>query len=108
MYSCAIFRTLAYLEPEASSKAYQTLKNDHMYIQSLGIARTVYSSIFKDFQMASLAKWLSDCLQIKRLWVRIPLLSYLGIFRDIDAYSATLIGAQLGRRGDASPALFEN
>ena len=27
---------------------------------------------------------------------------YLGIFRDIDAYLATLTGAQLGERGEAS------
>ena len=33
---------------------------------------------------------------------------YLGIFRDIDAHSATLTGAQLGRRGEASRTLFEN
>ena len=32
---------------------------------------------------------------------------YLGIFRNIDAYSTTLISAQLGGRGDASSALFE-
>ena len=32
----------------------------------------------------------------------------LGIFRDTDAYSATLTGAQLGERGEASPAFFEN
>ena len=31
---------------------------------------------------------------------------YLGIFRDTDAYSAPLTGAQLGRRGEASPVLF--
>ena len=30
------------------------------------------------------------------------------MFRDVDAYSATLTGAQLGRRGEASPTLFEN
>ena len=30
------------------------------------------------------------------------------MFRDIDAYSATLTGAQLGERGEASTALFEN
>ena len=33
---------------------------------------------------------------------------YLEIFRDIDVYSATLTSAQLGRRGEDSPALFEN
>ena len=27
---------------------------------------------------------------------------------DINAYSATLTGASLGRSGEASPALFEN
>ena len=31
---------------------------------------------------------------------------YLGIFRAINAYSATLTGAQLGLREEASPALF--
>ena len=30
------------------------------------------------------------------------------MFGDIDAYSATLRGAQLGARGIASPALFEH
>ena len=35
---------------------------------------------------------------------------YLGIFRDIDAYAATLTGPQLGggERGEASPALYQN
>ena len=28
--------------------------------------------------------------------------------RDINAYSATLTGTQLGRRGEAFPALIEN
>ena len=40
------------------------------------------------------------------LFKRFP--GYLGIFRDIDAYSATLTGAQLKGRGEASPTLFEN
>ena len=61
------------------------------HIQTPGIVRTVYSSILKDIK------------------------GYLGIFRDIDAYSATLTGAQLrgrekgqgGGRG-GSPALFDN
>ena len=52
-----------------------------MHIQSPDTVRTVYSSIFKDF---------------------------LVIFRDIDAYSATVTGAQLLRRGEASTALSEN
>ena len=30
------------------------------------------------------------------------------MFRHIDAYSATLTGAKLRRRGEASPAFFEN
>ena len=30
------------------------------------------------------------------------------MFRHIDAYSATLTGAELRRRGEASPAFFEN
>ena len=75
----AIFRTLAYLEPEASSKACGTCMMI-MLIQSPGIVR----SIFKHFQ------------------------GYLGIFRVIDAYSATSTGAQLAVRSEASPALFEN
>ena len=33
---------------------------------------------------------------------------YLGIFRDIDGYSATLSGTQLRGRGETSRALFEN
>ena len=33
---------------------------------------------------------------------------YLGIFRDIDAYSATHTGAQLRGREETSTALFEN
>ena len=52
-----------------------------MHIQSPDTVRTVYSSIFKDF---------------------------LVIFRDIDAYSATVTGVQLLRRGEASTALSEN
>ena len=34
--------------------------------------------------------------------------AYLGIFRGIAAYSATLTDEQLRGRGEASPALFEN
>ena len=33
---------------------------------------------------------------------------YFGIFRDIDAYSATLTCVQLGRKGETSPMCFEN
>ena len=33
---------------------------------------------------------------------------YSSIFRDIDVYSATLTGVQLGRRGEAFPVLFQN
>ena len=33
---------------------------------------------------------------------------YLGIFRDIEAYSNTLRGAQPWGIGEASPILFEN
>ena len=47
IYNRAIFRTLAYLEPKASSKACRTCKMI-MHIQSPGIVRTIYSSIFKD------------------------------------------------------------
>ena len=46
IYNRAIFGTLAHLELEASSKACQTCKLIR-YIQSPGIVRTVYSSIFK-------------------------------------------------------------
>ena len=70
IYNRAIFRTLAYLEPKASAKVCLTCKMI-AHIQSPGIVRTVYSSIFK----------------------------------DIDAYSATLPGAQLVGIGEASPAL---
>ena len=47
LYNRVIFRTLVYLEPEAFSKSCQTFKMIR-YIQSPGIVRTVYSSIFKD------------------------------------------------------------
>ena len=58
-----MFRTLGYLEPEASSKACKTCKMiKPWYIQN---------SLFKHFQ------------------------GYSGMFKDIDAYSATLTGAQL-------------
>ena len=47
IYNRAIFRTLAYQEPEASSKSCETCKMI-MNIQSTGIVRTVYSNIFKE------------------------------------------------------------
>ena len=47
IYNCDMFRILAYLEAEASSKACQTCKMN-MHIQSPGIVRIVYSSIFKN------------------------------------------------------------
>ena len=47
IYNGATFRTLAYLEPAASSKVCQTRKMI-MHIQSPDIVRTVYSSILKD------------------------------------------------------------
>ena len=62
----AIFRTLAHLDSEASLKTCQTCKMIR-HIQGPGII----SNLPKPFQ------------------------GYLGIFRDIDAYSATLTGAQL-------------
>ena len=46
----AIFRTLAYLEPVASSSNCQICKIIR-HIQSPGIIRTVYSSIFKDIEI---------------------------------------------------------
>ena len=50
-----------------------------MHIQTPGIVKTIYSSIF---------------------------LGYLGIFRDINPYLALLTGVQLGRRGEADPVFF--
>ena len=47
IYNRAIFRTLAYQEPEASSKSCETCKMI-TNIQSPGIVRTVYSNIFKE------------------------------------------------------------
>ena len=47
IYNCVILRTLAYLEPKASSKARQTCKMI-MHIRNSNIVRTVYASIFKD------------------------------------------------------------
>ena len=49
MYNCAIFKTLADLEPETSSKVCKTCQMIR-HIQSPGMVRTVYSSIFKDIQ----------------------------------------------------------
>ena len=40
------YRSLSYLEPQASSKESGTRKI--RYIQSTGIVRTVFSNIFKD------------------------------------------------------------
>ena len=47
IYHRAIFRTLDFLYPEASSKSCRTC-NMIMHIQSPGIVRTVYSNVFKD------------------------------------------------------------
>ena len=47
IYNCAIFRTLTYLKPKASSKACPTCKM-FRHTQSPGIIRTVYSRIIKD------------------------------------------------------------
>ena len=33
---------------------------------------------------------------------------YFGIFRDIDTYSSTLTGVQLGRRGSGFPTFIQN
>ena len=44
---CATFKTLAYLESKASSKACQTCKM-MMHIQIARVVRKIYSSIFKD------------------------------------------------------------
>ena len=74
-----IFRTLAYLEPEAPLKACQ-ISGDQAYSEPWHS----HNSLFKHFH------------------------EYLGIFRDIDAYSATLTCMQLSGRGEACPALFEN
>ena len=63
IYNLAIFRTLAYLEPEASSKTCRPCKMIR-HIPNLDIVTIVYSSIFYS--------------------------RYLGIFGDIDALSATL------------------
>ena len=79
IYNRAIFRILAYLEPKASSKACRICKMI-MHIKEPWHSENY---LFKHFQ------------------------GYLGIFRNIDAYSVTLTGAQLGERGEASPALFE-
>ena len=47
IYNLAIFRILAHLEPEASSKAYQKFKIIR-HIQSPGTVRKGYLNIFKD------------------------------------------------------------
>ena len=66
-YNRAVFRTQAYLELEVSSKACRAYK---MSVQFRALA--YQNSLFKHFQ---------GCL---------------GIFRDINAYSAKLTGAELG------------
>ena len=77
----------SHLEPKTSSKGYQICKMIR-YIQSPGIVRTVYSSIFNEIQGYS---------------------RYLRIFKDISAYAATFTGVQL-RSVLGSPPLpfFEN
>ena len=52
IYIRAILRALVYLQPEASSKASRISKMIR-HIQSTGILRTAYSSIFKDIQACS-------------------------------------------------------
>ena len=78
IYNRAIFRTLAYLEPEASSKVCWTYKM-FMHIHTHGIEQFIqgFSRMFRHIQ-------------------------------DIGSDSATLTGVQLGRKGEVSPALFEN
>ena len=78
IYNRPIFRTLSHVEPEVSSKVCRTCKMIRL-IQSPGIVRIVYSSIFKDIQ------------------------EYL---RDTDAYSTTFIVAQLGGTGRGLRCLF--
>ena len=74
-----IFRTLAYLEPEAPSKACQ-ISGDQAYSEPWHSQ----NSLFEHFH------------------------EYLGIFRDINAHSATSTCMQLSGRGEACPALFGN
>ena len=50
---CGIFRTLAYLTPEAYSKPCQISKMMR-HIENSGIDRTVYSSIFRHIQEHSI------------------------------------------------------
>ena len=77
IYKCGILKTLTHLEPKASAKACWTCKMTR-HIQSPGIVRT----LCKHFQ------------------------GYLGIFRDIDAYSSTLTGMQLRGRCQVSQVKF--
>ena len=65
-----MLRALVHLESKATSKACQTC-NMIRHNQSPSTVGTLYSSILKDIQGYS---------------------EYLQIFRDIDAYSTTLIG----------------
>ena len=62
IYNRAIFRTLAHLETQASSKSCRTCKNDQGHSQPWHSQ----SSLFKYFQ------------------------GYLGMFREIDTYSVRL------------------
>ena len=70
IYKCAIFRTMAYLEPEVSSKVCGTY-GDHLNSE----LQHSQNSLFKHFQ------------------------GYLDLFKDISVYSPTLTDAKLGREG---------
>ena len=75
IYNYVIFRTLTHIEPEALQKPVKHVRSRYSG------SWLSPNSLFKHFQ------------------------GYLGIFRDIDAISATLTGVQLGG-GEASPVIF--
>ena len=77
------------------SEIFGTLRNPCIYIRASKACRTC-----EDHEYSEL--WDSQNSFIKHFQ------GYLDIFRDIDAYSATFTCAQLGRKGEASPVIFEN
>ena len=80
IYNHAICKTLGYLECKASLEACPNMSDDHAYSEPW----QSQNSLFNHFQ------------------------EYLGIIRDINAYSATFTGAQLRGREVTSTALLEN
>ena len=75
------------------------------HIQNPGLFRA--QGIFKSLTLISDDQAYSDTYHSQNSLFK-HFQGYLGIFRDIESYSATLTDAQLSRRGEASHVIFEN